>query len=388
MLRRGVALDTLPAALTGLVAALGALPLVTIALGGSRHSELLDAAEVVLPVLVSVMIGLATRSLVASARIQTAEARRHGEMLEQVAGVVRDLFASPEPRGDICRAALEVSDATVTLLFEPDHASGGLRCTAAAGLEPGAPALAVASTDPVAAALRTGRARLLTEPLTRPVAGAELWAACGRPGSILYQPLLRGDHASGVLVVGWDASVVAAGGRETVVELLAHGAALAIKRADEMSVLAEMVETDPLTGLPNRRAWDARIARAAHDSEPIAIAMLDIDHFKRFNDTYGHPAGDRLLSDTAAAWRELLRADDLLARLGGEEFGLLLVGCTPAAAAEVTERLRQAVTEDETCSAGLAVRRRGEPIESVLARADHALYDAKAYGRDHSRTAA
>jgi diguanylate cyclase (GGDEF)-like protein len=191
-----------------------------------------------------------------------------------------------------------------------------------------------------------------------------------------------------VLVVGWDGEIPVTAGRETVVELLAHEAALVIDRADELSLLAGMVETDPLTSLPNRRAWDARLSRVATDGEDVAVAMLDIDHFKDFNDTYGHQAGDRLLSDTAAAWRDLLRSDDLLARLGGEEFGLLLVNCSPGAAADVTERLRQAVTEGQTASAGLAVRRPGEPMESLLGRADHALYDAKAYGRDHSRTAA
>jgi diguanylate cyclase (GGDEF)-like protein len=149
-----------------------------------------------------------------------------------------------------------------------------------------------------------------------------------------------------------------------------------------------MAETDPLTGLPNRRAWDARLRRAGLDEEPLTIAMFDLDHFKRFNDSNGHLAGDQLLRDTASNWRDLLRNGDVLARLGGEEFGLLLVGCSPSAATEITERLRQAVTDNQTCSAGLAVRRDGEPLQSVLARADHALYDAKAYGRDHSRTAA
>ncbi len=148
-----------------------------------------------------------------------------------------------------------------------------------------------------------------------------------------------------------------------------------------------MAETDALTGLPNRRAWDARVARAIRDEEPFMVVMLDIDHFKHFNDSHGHQAGDRLLRDTAAAWRELLRSGDLVARLGGEEFGLLLVECDREAALEVTERLRTAITEGQTCSAGLAARRPGEPIESVLGRADRALYEAKTAGGDRARTA-
>ncbi len=341
-----------------------------------------------LTVAVSSLIGLATRRLVADVRGEAAKAGGREQMLEQIGVVVRTLFTSPEPRTDICRAALAISDAAVAILFEPDPTGGELRCTATAGTDPPAMSPVIGSGDPVATALRSGRGRLLCEPITRAVAGPELSDACGQAPSILLQPLLRGDAAVGVLVVAWAANVVVNGGRETVVELLAHEAALVIDRADELSLLVGMAETDPLTGLPNRRAWDARMALVTAEDERVTVAMFDIDHFKSFNDAHGHLAGDQLLRETAAAWRDLLRADDLLARIGGEEFGLLLVNCSPAAAAEVTERLRLAVTDGQTASAGLAVRHAAEPLESVLGRADHALYDAKAYGRDHVRTAA
>jgi diguanylate cyclase (GGDEF)-like protein len=361
------------------------MPILLIGPPSYPHSQYRVA---VLTVAVSSLIGLATQRMVAGVRGEAAAAGGREQMLEQIGIVVRTLFASPEPRTDICRAALAISDATVAILFEPDPTSGVLRCTGTAGSE--APDLlpAIDSGDPVAATLRSGRGRLLSEPITRAVAGPELWDACGQASSILLQPLLRGSAGVGVLVVAWPANVVVNGGRETVVELLAHEAALVIDRADELSLLVGMTETDPLTGLPNRRAWDARLSRVTADDERVAIAMFDLDHFKRFNDAHGHLAGDKLLRDTAAAWRVLLRSDDLLARVGGEEFGLLLVNCSPAAAVEVTERLRLAVTGGQTASAGLAVRYAGEPLESVLGRADHALYDAKAYGRDHVRAAA
>jgi diguanylate cyclase (GGDEF)-like protein len=342
----------------------------------------------VLFVVVSSMVGLATQHLVAAVRGQAAEAGRRERMLEQVGSVVRDLFASIEPRTDICRATLEISDATVAILFEQDPITGAMRSTAMAGAEAFGAPIAVSAEDAIAAVMRSGRARLLTDPLTRPVAGEELWEASGRSDSILYQPLMCGDAAVGVLIVGWDRTIPVTAARETVVELLAHEAALVISRADELTALAGMAETDPLTGLPNRRAWEARLSRANTEDVEMTVAMLDIDHFKRFNDSYGHPAGDQLLRETAAVWRDLLRTDDLLARLGGEEFGLLLVNCSPAAAAEVTERLRRAVTDGQTASAGLAIRSPGEPLEAVMVRADQALYDAKAYGRDHARTAA
>jgi diguanylate cyclase (GGDEF)-like protein len=341
-----------------------------------------------LTVAVSSLIGLATQRLVQDVRGQAARSGGRERVLEQIGVVVRTLFASPEPRIDICRAALDIGRAAVAVLIEPDLACGALCCTAAAGADVPATLPAIDSEDPVAAVLRSGRARLLTEPGTRAELGPAMAQACGFTDSILLQPLQRGDATVGVLVVGWPGNVDVTGERVTVVELLGHEAALVIDRADELTLLAGMAETDPLTGLPNRRAWDTRLSRVTVEDEAVTVAMLDIDHFKSFNDAHGHPAGDRLLRDTAARWRELLRADDLLARLGGEEFGLLLVNCSPASAAEVTERLRVAVTSGQTASAGLAMRRPGEPLDSVLGRADHALYDAKASGRDHARTAA
>jgi diguanylate cyclase (GGDEF)-like protein len=155
-----------------------------------------------------------------------------------------------------------------------------------------------------------------------------------------------------------------------------------IDRADALSELTDMASTDPLTHLPNRRAWDARVAGALAAGQRFTIAMLDFDHFKEFNDTYGHPAGDRLLRDTTAAWREQGRSGDLLARLGGEEFGLLLINCDTRRATEVIERLRGVVHGDQTCSAGFASWRPGESGDEVLARADTALYEAKESGRD------
>jgi diguanylate cyclase (GGDEF)-like protein len=116
--------------------------------------------------------------------------------------------------------------------------------------------------------------------------------------------------------------------------------------------------------------------------------MLDLDHFKQFNDAHGHPAGDRLLKQTAAAWREQLRPGDVLARIGGEEFGLLLLDCGAHAASEVVGRLRAHVTHDRTCSVGIAIKGLDEASDAAVERADAALYQAKAQGRDQSVLAA
>lgn len=340
-----------------------------------------------LSVSVSSIVGLATRSLVARVREQATEARRREQMLEQVGQIVSGLFDSADPRRDLCEAPRAIAGATVAMLLEPTE-SGAMRATAAAGVEVWSVELPAHEPDPVHDAFHSGRPRIIDAGTERTRPQRALWEAVGRPEVLLVQPLRRGNETSGVLVVGWPADVAVSGSRATVVALLAHEAALAITRADELTRLTDMAQSDPLTGLPNRRAWDARLAQAVQDGQSFAVAILDLDRFKQFNDTYGHPAGDRLLKETAAAWRDQLRTGDLLARLGGEEFGLLLFDCDLACAEEVIGRLRALVTSRQTCSVGLALRRPEDSLDAVVARADRALYAAKDGGRDRACAAA
>jgi diguanylate cyclase (GGDEF)-like protein len=120
----------------------------------------------------------------------------------------------------------------------------------------------------------------------------------------------------------------------------------------------------------------------------VCVALLDLDHFKAFNDRRGHQAGDRFLREAAAGWRGALREVDLLARYGGEEFGVILPGCRPDEAAEIVDRLRALTPEGETTSAGVAVWDGAEPADALVARADRALYRAKRGGRDVTVVAA
>ncbi len=144
--------------------------------------------------------------------------------------------------------------------------------------------------------------------------------------------------------------------------------------------------TDQLTGLPNRRRlseeFQREIVRAHREGGTLSLAVLDLDHFKRFNDERGHMAGDELLCSAVRAWRTALRATDFLARYGGEEFVVLLPDCELDKAREVIERVRVATPEDESCSAGVVTWQPGESPESAIARADEALYEAKRGGRD------
>jgi diguanylate cyclase (GGDEF)-like protein len=341
-----------------------------------------------LAVAVDGIIGLATQRLVARVRHQAKESRSREHMLEQVGGVVHRLFDSPQPRIDVCEAARTISSASAALLYEPTMEGDQLMCTALAGIDLPAANLNVDRRSAAYEAFRSGRQRLVTQDVEAHIGHIDLWIASGRPASVLYQPLLHGNNRLGVLVIGWPNELRAEGPRATVAALLAHEVAAVIARADVMDDLTDEAQTDGLTGLPNRRTWDEHLTRIANNVEQWAIAILDLDHFKEFNDTYGHPAGDRLLKETAAAWRDQLRAGDFLARIGGEEFGLLLPDCDIETAVEVIDRLRRTVTHRRTCSAGLTAHAPGDSAETAIARADHALYQAKAEGRNRVHIAA
>jgi diguanylate cyclase len=156
--------------------------------------------------------------------------------------------------------------------------------------------------------------------------------------------------------------------------------------------LERLASTDALTGLPNRRLWDdslpRELARAIRVGTPVAIALLDLDDFKRLNDEHGHHRGDRVLKETAGRWRDELRESDLLARHGGEEFALLLPDCGAADALDVVEKVRTAMPSGITCSAGVAIWNGIETPADLTRRADDALYQAKRAGRDRTVVAA
>jgi diguanylate cyclase (GGDEF)-like protein len=139
--------------------------------------------------------------------------------------------------------------------------------------------------------------------------------------------------------------------------------------------------------MPNRRPWDQAISRAVAEVAPVCVAILDIDHFKQYNDKHGHVAGDNLLQQCSAAWTRQLRPEDVLARYGGEEFAVLLHDWTLQGATAVLERVRNVTTAGATCSIGVAERRDSDTETALLARADTALYQAKRDGRNRLKAA-
>ena len=173
---------------------------------------------------------------------------------------------------------------------------------------------------------------------------------------------------------------------------------IVLQRSLRHASLAAAARTDAKTGLLNAGAWQreaaVEVTRAARAQTPLAVAIADIDHFKAVNDTHGHLAGDAVLAAVSAAMRDLLRDCDLCGRFGGEEFALLLPRTTAAQALEITERIRQGISQlaiprdgtaaiRVTISIGVAVPSQARrTLDDLLAAADHALYQAKRSGRD------
>jgi diguanylate cyclase (GGDEF)-like protein len=173
------------------------------------------------------------------------------------------------------------------------------------------------------------------------------------------------------------------------------GFLLLCKQKDD-ALMRRLATVDSLTGMLNRRAFFERADNARQLAmrlrKPIALLMLDIDHFKQLNDGFGHACGDEALKMFADTARGVLRDHDLIGRLGGEEFALALPGTTLDGALEAAERLRLAVTQAPvlgcaptyrmTVSIGVVMIDTFEELTAALARADHALYAAKTSGRN------
>lgn len=167
---------------------------------------------------------------------------------------------------------------------------------------------------------------------------------------------------------------------------------------DEIRKLSDEVSTDPLTQIANRRgmmrAFEAEQARALRQDTPLAIGLLDVDNFKKLNDTLGHQTGDEALKFLARQVSQRLRPVDVVARYGGEEFVVMLPDTPADEAQQALTRLQRALSaeffthEDKkvfiTFSAGVTLYRRGEPIEAALERADVALYEAKRTGKNRT----
>jgi len=199
--------------------------------------------------------------------------------------------------------------------------------------------------------------------------------------AIAVQPLYVSGERMGLLATADTAPVAHNPNIGAAVELLAAQTAASLGVASAIEELSRRAVQDPLTRLRNAGAFAEDLHRADRLERRSACLLIDVDHFKAVNDTYGHPAGDRLLCELAEQLSANLRDEDVLYRIGGDEFAAILVHTSPAEAAGVAQRLVDAARRVRTTvSIGVAMLEEG-PI-SARQDADRALYDAKAAGRD------
>ena len=300
--------------------------------------------------------------------------------------VARSLAAGEDARTAVCEAAREVAGAPVAFLLEP--AGREFVSTAMAGVEIAPVTIQARGETP------SGPGRAFTSKETYFVADARNHPALAPPlveatsaRSAVFEPVLRDGDVAGVLIVVWQVPLeelpdAPAG----VLRLLAAQAAVAIEHATLRSRMDALALSDSLTGLVTRRVWDEEVprelARARRADSPLSLAVIDLDHMGAFNMVRGEREGDRLLKETAARWRGELREVDLLARLEGTEFGVLLPSCGLGEAVDVLDRVRAATPRGQTASAGVARWDGEEPSELLLIRAQDALATAKEAGRN------
>jgi diguanylate cyclase (GGDEF)-like protein len=233
---------------------------------------------------------------------------------------------------------------------------------------------------------------LATDPTLAVLPGQE-----GMPiGSVCAAPLVFGDELLGVLVALAHGTTVFLPGDSSALSAYAAHAAIALSNARLVGRLERQAAEDPLTGLANQRtfrhACAAEFSRMERVGGEASIVMLDLDEFKAINDRYGHPYGDQVLIDVAVALRGSIREHDVAARMGGEEFAILLPDTDVTGAHEIAERARRAISRIPgahaklSCSAGLAggSHAAGSHVVELLELADAALYQAKRLGRDRT----
>jgi diguanylate cyclase (GGDEF)-like protein len=383
---------------------------------GAPLGQLLGTPQVVAPTggAVALRIGgfwavaLTTASFSALSELELRRSKAHLDALTTMAAQIEEAMESgcePEEIAAIFLKSVLFPFAfkQVAVIWERKAQVLAARFVAGAeqvvALDPGPPESAPLQGAIAARALQ-GHQPLLVRDLTGHD-GPALEALVPGATNIVVVPLKAGREGQGLLLAesGPPASRRMSRRSLEMVNRFAAHAALALRNADLKAEVARLAASDPLTGLANRRALTTalarEVARSVRTKEPLSLAILDIDFFKKINDTYGHVAGDDVLKEVADAMAASVRDVDLVARYGGEEFAIVLPNCPSDGALIVVERVRAAVAAlatvaKVTVSAGIAssTAAAAADAERLMAHADEALYASKRAGRDRATLAA
>lgn len=257
---------------------------------------------------------------------------------------------------------------------------------------PGEPVPAQSGLDQIVTdAFRDRRTLLVKKP--DPEQNPRLVALMPFVRNVVVVPLFAEGSPVGVLVLEHPHKSARIERRLVVmIEQFAAHAALTIRNAWLLEQVQKMAETDALTGVANRRVFELTLqkemARSERNGEQLTLLMVDVDHFKNFNDTHGHQEGDNVLRRVAGALLEACREFDVVARYGGEEFAVILPSCSTKESLVVSERLRRSISDVDaaervTASGGVATfPTHATDMNALIKAADEALYESKRAGRD------
>jgi diguanylate cyclase len=339
---------------------------------------------VVLWSLIALFVGLGADRVVRAERQQTEAAEARARELDRLAETQNAIATSEFDLDGVLATVVEearrLTGADAAVVETPDGEDLVYRATsgtAAAHL-----GLRLPSDGAISGlALRTGEALVCDDAEADARADLE---ACRRVGarSLVVVPLRHDAQAVGVLGVYSARRDAFRPEHVRVLTLLGDMIGSALARSELLEKLSHLALTDELTGLPNRRSWydhlEHALARARRSTAPLSLVALDLNGFKQINDRQGHGEGDRLLRAVSASWSSVLRDMDILGRIGGDEFAVILEDTDRATAARIAQRLEEHLPAGEvSVASGVATWNRLEDAEGLLSRADAAMYEQK-----------
>ena len=357
--------------------------------GGSSDQRL------VVFVIVLWLVAISTSTLSAVNERELRRRRGDLEVLSQLAAEVKRTNAPDSIATTLLETAAAAFDLPRGVVL--GSADGTLRLLAHRGLQteiarqPGRP-----GSSAVVSQAQDAQTPVLVRELDDAV---DAWLVRLLPGArnLIVVPLSADGRPIGALVTEHTARPRVARRIVTALERASVYAALELRNAWQLEQVQRLAATDGLTKIANRRTFEStlerEVARAIRTKDVVSLVMLDIDHFKVLNDTYGHQAGDEVLRNVAFALSCECRDFDTPARYGGEEFAVVLPGCGPEEAHRIAERLRQSVSAAPsvatvTASAGVATYPvHASDADTLVRAADEALYRSKGGGRDRTSSA-
>ena len=341
----------------------------------------------VLVTVVAAVVGLVTDRVLAEQHRQARLARERARALDRILRTQRAI-ATTEPdleqvMATVVAEAIELTKADGAVVEIPDGDEMVYR--AVAGSAGSFLGFRLPAEDSISGlCVETGNTFVVTDSETDARVDAEACREIGARAMVVV-PLVHDGQTAGVLKVFSSVPGAVGADEARVLGLLGNVIGTGLARAELVEMLAEHAHTDKLTGLPNRRSWDDQLGRAmAHavrSGQPLSVAICDVDGLKQVNDEQGHAAGDALLQTVARVWRAAARGGDLVARIGGDEFAILLYRADESTAEAVLERLAAHLPDGRSVPGGVAEWDGSESAADLLARADEQMYERKRQGR-------